>query len=67
VETRKTKNKAIEFVCEELRSLRSGMDAVAMALEKENLRNYTEEQLFDEITKVNNHPLSLSLVVVVIV
>ena len=67
METRKTKNKAIEFVCEELRSLRSGMDAVAMALEKENLRNYTEEQLFDEITKVNNHPLSLSLVVVVIV
>jgi len=49
-------------VCEELRSLRSGMDAVAMALEKENLRNYTEEQLYDEITNVNNHPLSLSLV-----
>ena len=42
VETKKTKNKAIEFVCEELRSLRSGMDAVVMALEKGNLRNYTE-------------------------
>ena len=61
VETKKTKNKAIEFVCEELRSLRSGMDAVAMALEKGNLRNYTEEQLYDDITKVNSHPLSLSL------
>jgi len=61
VETKKTKNKAIEFVSEELRSLRSGMDAVAMALEKGNLRNYTKEQLYDEITKVKSHPLSLSL------
>jgi len=43
--TKKTKNKAIEFVCEELRSLRLGMDAVAMAFAKGNLRNYTEEQL----------------------
>ena len=38
VETKKTKNKAIEFVCEELRSLRSGMDAVSMALEKEKFK-----------------------------
>lgn len=52
VETKKSKSKAIEFVCKELRSLRSGMDVVAMALEKGNLRNYTEEQLYDEITKV---------------
>ena len=52
METKKSKNKAIEFVCEELRSLRSGMDAVAMALEKDNLRNYSEEQLYDEIMKV---------------
>ncbi|KAJ8430166.1 hypothetical protein Cgig2_028052 [Carnegiea gigantea] len=52
VESKKSKNKAIEFVCEELRSLRSGMDAVAMALEKGNLRNYSEEQLYDEITQV---------------
>jgi len=43
------------------------MDAVAMALEKGNLRNYSEEQLYDEVIKVNNHPLSLSLVAVVIV
>ena len=59
VKTKKIKNKAIEFVCEELRSLRSGMDAVAMALEKGNLRNYTKEQLYDEITKVNSHSVSL--------
>jgi len=38
------------------------MDTVAMAFEKENLKNYTEEQLYEEITKVNNHALSLSLV-----
>jgi len=61
-ETKKTKNKPIEFMCEELKSLRLGMDAVALPLEKENLRNYTEQQHYDEITKVNNHPLSLSLV-----
>ena len=59
LETKKIKNKAIEFVCEELRSLRSGMDGVAMALEKRNLRNYAEKQLYDEITKVNSHSLSL--------
>jgi len=35
------------------------MDAVAMALEKGNLKNYTEEQLYDEITKVTSHSLSL--------
>ncbi|KAJ8447010.1 hypothetical protein Cgig2_033579 [Carnegiea gigantea] len=52
VESKKSKNKAIEFVCEELRSLRSGMDAVAMALEKGNARNYSEEQLYDKITQV---------------
>ena len=52
MESKKSKNKAIEFVCEELRSLRSGMDAVAMALEKGNARNYSEEQLYDEITQV---------------
>ncbi|KAJ8444512.1 hypothetical protein Cgig2_028327 [Carnegiea gigantea] len=43
VETKNTKNKAIKFMCEELRSLRLGMDAIAMALEKGNRRNYTEE------------------------
>ena len=32
-----------------------------MALEKGNLRNYTEEQLYDEITKVNSYSLSLPL------
>jgi len=52
VESKKSKNKSIEFVCDELRSLRSGMDAVAMALKKGNLRNYSEEQLYDEITQV---------------
>ena len=52
METKKSKSKVIEFVCEELRSLRSGMDAVAMALEKGNLRNDSEEQLYDYITKV---------------
>jgi len=62
VETKKTQNKAIELVCEELRSLRLGMDVVARTLEKANLRNYTKEQLYNEITKVNNYPLSLSLI-----
>jgi len=49
-------------MCEGLRSFRSGMDAVAMALGKGSLKNYTKEQVHDKITKVNNHPLSLSLV-----
>jgi len=31
-ETKKTKNKAIEFVCEEMRSLRLGMDKIVMSL-----------------------------------
>lgn len=62
METKKIKNKAIEFMCEGLRSFRSGMDAVAMALGKGSLKNYTKEQVHDKITKVNNHPLSLSLV-----
>ena len=52
METKKSKNKAIEFVFEELRSLRSDMDGLAMALEKGNLRSYTEEKLYDEIIKV---------------
>ena len=30
-----------------------------MAIEKGSLKNYTKEQLHDEITKVNNHPLFL--------
>ena len=53
-----------EFVCEELRSLRSGMDAVAMALEKGNVRNYSEEQLYNEITKVNSYSLSRPVTIV---
>ncbi|KAJ8431138.1 hypothetical protein Cgig2_010071 [Carnegiea gigantea] len=48
VETKKLKNKAIEFVCEELRFLRS---SIAMAPEKGNLRNYSKDQLYDQITK----------------
>ena len=39
-------------MCEELRSLRLGVDVAAMALEKGNARNYSEEQLYDEITQV---------------
>ena len=52
MESKKIKHKAIEFVSEELRSLRSCMDVVAMTLEKDNARNYTKEQLYDENTKV---------------
>ncbi|KAJ8421608.1 hypothetical protein Cgig2_025496 [Carnegiea gigantea] len=52
VETKKSKNKQIEFMFEELRSLRLNMDGLAMAIKKGNLRSYTEEQLYDEITKI---------------
>ncbi|KAJ8434478.1 hypothetical protein Cgig2_012112 [Carnegiea gigantea] len=51
-ESESKKSKAIEFVCEELRSLGSDMDPIAMALKKGNLRNYSEKQLYDEITQV---------------
>lgn len=53
--TKKTKggNKVLELVCDELKSLNSGVDAVAKAIQQGNSRNYTEEQLFDEITKID--------------
>ncbi|XP_059591582.1 uncharacterized protein At2g29880 isoform X2 [Vitis vinifera] len=51
-ETKKRKAKYADIVSEELRSIRVGMDAVVAALDRSNLQNHTEEQLFEEIAKV---------------
>ena len=51
-ETKKRKAKYADIVSEELRSIRVGMDAVVAALDRNNLQNYTEEQLFEEIAKI---------------
>ncbi|RVW29002.1 hypothetical protein CK203_088917 [Vitis vinifera] len=51
-ETKKRKAKYADIVSEELRSIRVGMDAVVAALDRSNLQNYTEEQLFEEIAKI---------------
>ena len=51
-ETKKRKAKYTNIVSEELRSIRVGMDAVVAALDRSNLENYIEEQLFEEIAKI---------------
>ncbi|RVX02819.1 hypothetical protein CK203_023270 [Vitis vinifera] len=51
-ETKKRKAKYADIVSEELRSIRVGMDAVVAALDRNNLQNYTKEQLFEEIAKI---------------
>ena len=51
-ETKKRKAKYDDIVSEELRSIRVGMDVVVAALDRSNLQNYIEEQLFEEIAKI---------------
>ena len=51
-ETKKRKAKYADIVSEELRSIRVGMDVVVAALDRSNLQNYIEEQLFEEIAKI---------------
>ncbi|WJZ85459.1 hypothetical protein VitviT2T_004995 [Vitis vinifera] len=51
-ETKKRKAKYADIVSEELRSIRVGMDAIVAALDRSNLQNYTEKQLFEEIAKI---------------
>ena len=51
-ETKKRKAKYTNIVSEELRSIRVGMDAVVATLDRSNLQNCTEEQLFEEIAKI---------------
>ena len=53
-ETKKRKAKYTNIVSEELRSIRVGMDAVVAALDRSNLQNYTEEQLFEEIARIGD-------------
>ena len=51
-ETKKRKAKYADIVSEELRSIRVGMNAVVAALDRNNLQNYTEDQLFEENSKI---------------
>ncbi|GMP55540.1 hypothetical protein CsSME_00020331 [Camellia sinensis var. sinensis] len=47
------KDKSHDTLNEEIRSITDGLHAVAIALDRGNLRNYTDEQLFEEIEKVS--------------
>ncbi|GMP86387.1 hypothetical protein CsSME_00039180 [Camellia sinensis var. sinensis] len=51
--SKKRKNKLGDTLSEEIRSIKEGLDAVAAALDRGNLRNYTNGQLFEEIEKVS--------------
>ncbi|KAL7181628.1 hypothetical protein ACSBR1_040511 [Camellia fascicularis] len=51
--SKKRKNKSGDTLSEEIRSIKEGLDAVAIALDRGNLRNYTNGQLFEEIEKVS--------------
>lgn len=47
------KRTIIDIVRIELKFIKARMDAVAAALDRGNLRKFSEEQLFEEITKVD--------------
>ncbi|CAL5407355.1 unnamed protein product [Camellia sinensis] len=49
--SKKRKNKLGDTLSKEIRSIKEGLDAVAAALDRGNLRNYTNGQLFEEIEK----------------
>ncbi|CAL5365309.1 unnamed protein product [Camellia sinensis] len=51
--SKKRKNKLGNTLSKEIRSIKEGLDAVAAALDRGNLRNYTNGQLFEEIEKVS--------------
>ncbi|CAL5322908.1 unnamed protein product [Camellia sinensis] len=51
--SKKRKNKLGDTLSKEIRSIKEGLDAVAAALDRGNLRNYTNGQLFEEIEKVS--------------
>ncbi|CAL5385091.1 unnamed protein product [Camellia sinensis] len=51
--SKKRKNKLGDTLSEEIRSIKEGLDAVAAVLDRGNLRNYTNGQLFEEIEKVS--------------
>ncbi|CAL5434001.1 unnamed protein product [Camellia sinensis] len=51
--SKKRKNKSGDTLSEEIRSIKDGLDAVAAVLDRGNLRNYTNGQLFEEIKKVS--------------
>ncbi|XP_034697323.1 uncharacterized protein LOC117923201 [Vitis riparia] len=51
-ETKKRKAKYADIGSEELRSIRVGMDAVVAVLDRSNLQNYIEDQLFEEIARL---------------
>lgn len=51
--SKKRENKSGDTLSEEIRSVKDGLDVIAAALDCGNLRNYTDEQLFEEIEKVS--------------
>ena len=51
--SKKRKNKLGDTLSKEIRSIKEGLDAVAATLDRGNLRNYTNGQLFEEIEKVS--------------
>ncbi|XP_028116200.1 uncharacterized protein At2g29880-like [Camellia sinensis] len=59
--SKKRKNKLGDTLSEEIRSIKEGLDAVATALDRGNLRNYTNGQLFEEIEKGFGESMKISL------
>ncbi|XP_028103160.1 uncharacterized protein LOC114302342 [Camellia sinensis] len=51
--SKKRENKLGDTLSKEIRSIKEGLDAVAAALDRGNLQNYTNGQLFEEIEKVS--------------
>ncbi|CAL5381683.1 unnamed protein product [Camellia sinensis] len=50
--SKKRKNKSGDTLSKEIRSIKNGLDAIAAALDRGNLRNHTNGKLFEEIEKV---------------
>ncbi|KAL3535060.1 hypothetical protein ACH5RR_003521 [Cinchona calisaya] len=48
----KKRTRTIDIVSKEIKSIQEGLDAVAAALDRGNLCNYSEDQLYQEIEKV---------------
>ncbi|KAI5672585.1 hypothetical protein M9H77_12949 [Catharanthus roseus] len=49
---RKRKTRIVDVVCEDIKYLKEGLDAVAVAIERGNVRTFTEEVLFEKIEEV---------------
>ncbi|KAL3523008.1 hypothetical protein ACH5RR_015842 [Cinchona calisaya] len=49
----KRRTTTIDIVSEEINPIKEGLDVVVATLDRENFRNYSEDQLYQEIEKVD--------------